>query len=83
MLIKYSFIKQLFLLVFSVSTIAFSESALADGVSSLHDFFNNTQTMRAKFSQMVTDNKGRKVQEVEGTMQLQRSEERRVGKECA
>ena len=72
MLIKYPFIKQLFLLVFSASTIAFSESSLADGVSSLHDFFNNTQTMRAKFSQMVTDNKGRKVQEVEGTMQLQR-----------
>ena len=59
--------KYLFLFTFIVST-----SAFADGVASLHDFFNNTQTMRAKFSQMVTDNKGRKVQEVEGTMQLQR-----------
>ena len=49
-----------------------SQSALADGVSSLRDFFNNTTTMRAQFSQVVNDNKGRKVQEVDGTMQLQR-----------
>ena len=49
-----------------------SQSALADGVSSLRDFFNNTTTMRAQFSQVVNDNKGRKVQEVDGIMQLQR-----------
>ena len=30
-----------------------SNSALADGVSSLRDFFNNTTTMRAQFSQVV------------------------------
>ncbi len=71
-MIKHPFVKQLFLLVFLALTAAFSCSALADGVSSLRDFFNNTQTMRAKFSQVVTDTKGRKVQEVEGTMQLQR-----------
>ncbi len=52
--------------------IFFSSLARADGVSSLKDFFNNTQSMRAKFHQMVNDNKGRKVQEVDGTMQLQR-----------
>jgi outer membrane lipoprotein carrier protein len=52
--------------------IFFSCLARADGVSSLKDFFNNTQSMRAKFHQMVNDNKGRKVQEVDGTMQLQR-----------
>ncbi len=52
--------------------IFFSSVARADGVSSLKDFFNNTQSMRAKFHQMVNDNKGRKVQEVDGTMQLQR-----------
>ena len=69
-MIKHLFVKRLFLCIFL--SLAFVGSALADGVSSLHDFFNNTQTMRAKFSQMVTDNKGRKVQEVEGTMQLQR-----------
>jgi outer membrane lipoprotein carrier protein len=49
-----------------------SQSAMADGVSSLRDFFNNTNTMRAQFSQVVNDKKGRKEQEVEGTMQLQR-----------
>jgi outer membrane lipoprotein carrier protein len=49
-----------------------SNVALADGVSSLRDFFNNTTTMRAQFSQVVNDKKGRKEQEVEGSMQLQR-----------
>ena len=55
-----------------VVLMAFANLAFADGVTSLRDFFNNTTTMRAQFSQMVNDNKGRKVQEVEGTMQLQR-----------
>jgi outer membrane lipoprotein carrier protein len=49
-----------------------SQAALADGVSSLRDFFNNTTTMRAQFSQVVNDKQGRKIQEVDGTMQLQR-----------
>ena len=49
-----------------------SNIAMADGVSSLRDFFNHTITMRAQFSQVVNDSKGHKVQEVEGTMQLQR-----------
>ena len=49
-----------------------SNIALADGVSSLRDFFNNTSTMRAQFNQVVNDNQGRKIQEVDGTMQLQR-----------
>ena len=71
-MIKHQFFKYLFLLVFSVATTAFSDCALADGISSLRDFFNHTNTMRAKFSQVVTDTQGRKVQEVEGTMQLQR-----------
>ena len=46
--------------------------AQADGVASLRDFYNHTDAMRAKFHQVVTDVKGRKEQEVEGTMQLQR-----------
>ena len=58
-----------FLILFSS---LFSHLAIADGVTSLRDFFNNTSTMRAQFRQVVNDNKGRKVQEVEGTMQLQR-----------
>ncbi|HEY0563087.1 MAG TPA: outer membrane lipoprotein chaperone LolA [Methylophilus sp.] len=44
----------------------------ADGVASLKDFFLNTNAMRAQFTQVVLDNKGRKIQEVQGTMQLQR-----------
>lgn len=44
----------------------------ADGVASLKDFFLNTNAMRAQFKQVVLDNKGRKIQEVQGTMQLQR-----------
>lgn len=49
-----------------------SQSALADGVASLSDFFSNTNSMRAQFSQIVTDKQGRKIQEVQGSMQLQR-----------
>lgn len=44
----------------------------ADGVSSLKDFFLNTQSMRAEFKQEVLDKQGRRVQKVEGVMQLQR-----------
>ncbi len=55
-----------------ILTLLFSNLAMADGVSSLRDFFNNTNTMRAQFSQVVNDKQGRKEQEVEGTMQLQR-----------
>ncbi len=66
-MIKYKMVRLLFGLLFLATT-----SAFADGVSSLRDFFSSTNTMRAKFSQVVTDTQGRKVQEVEGTMQLQR-----------
>jgi outer membrane lipoprotein carrier protein len=55
-----------FVLLFS------SHIAMADGVTSLRDFFHNTDSMRAQFDQVVTDKQGRKVQEVTGTMQLQR-----------
>ena len=58
--------KLLFLLFFVAS------SAFADGVSSLREFYKNTDSMRAKFHQVVNDNKNRKIQEVEGSMQLQR-----------
>jgi len=63
--------KYLFGLLLSFQ-LAFSNFAMADGVSSLRDFFNNTNTMRAQFIQVVNDKQGRKEQEVEGTMQLQR-----------
>ena len=48
------------------------QAAWADGVSSLLDFFNNTTSMSAKFHQTVLDKQGRKAQEVDGTMMLQR-----------
>lgn len=50
----------------------FANIAFAGGVESLKGFYNNTNAMRAKFVQKVTDNQGAIVQEVEGTMQLQR-----------
>lgn len=56
-------------LVFSMLV---SSVAMADGVSSLKDFYHSTNSMRAKFHQKVKDNTGAVVQEVEGTMQLQR-----------
>jgi outer membrane lipoprotein carrier protein len=55
-------------LLFAVLTSA----AQADEVQTLKNFFQNTTSMRAKFQQTVVDNLGRKVQEVTGTMQLQR-----------
>lgn len=58
--------------LFIASQMAVSQAAFADGVASLSDFFNNTNAMRANFSQVVTDTKGRKIQEVQGSMQLQR-----------
>lgn len=58
--------------LFIASQMAVSQAALADGVASLSDFFNNTNAMRANFSQVVTDTQGRKIQEVQGSMQLQR-----------
>lgn len=55
-----------------VSLATFSCTAFADGVKSLRDFYNQTHAMRAEFSQVVTDKQGRKVQEVQGEMQLKR-----------
>ena len=49
-----------------------SNSAFAGGVESLKEFYSSTNAMRANFVQEVTDTQGEIVQEVEGTMQLQR-----------
>lgn len=48
------------------------QSAWADGIGSLKDYFLNTNTMRATFKQEVMDKEGSRVQSVEGTMQLKR-----------
>jgi len=47
-------------------------AAMADGISSLKSFYNNTHSVHAGFYQLVTDKQGRKVQEVYGEMQLKR-----------
>lgn len=49
-----------------------SQSAKADGLTSVKMFYEQTQAIRANFHQVVTDKQGRKVQEVDGEMQLQR-----------
>ena len=46
--------------------------AQADGISALKKFYAETRAIRADFHQVVTDKQGRKVQEVDGKMQLQR-----------
>lgn len=48
------------------------QSANADGMASVKIFYEQTQAMRATFHQVVTDKQGRKVQEVDGEMQLKR-----------
>lgn len=48
------------------------QHALADGIASLKGFYHNTNAMRAKFKQTVKDNNGDVIQQVEGSMQLQR-----------
>lgn len=46
--------------------------AHADGADDLKHFYQSTQSMRANFKQTVFDQKGSKLQEVDGTMLLQR-----------
>lgn len=46
--------------------------AHADAVERLRSFFQNTAAMRAAFHQTVLDAQGRKLQDVTGSMQLQR-----------
>ncbi len=46
--------------------------AQADGVSSLKKFYDETQTVKADFHQIVTDKQGRKIQEVYGEMHMKR-----------
>lgn len=48
------------------------QTASADGMSSVKSFYEQTKSVRANFHQVVTDKQGRKVQEVDGEMQLLR-----------
>lgn len=54
------------------ASICYQSPVLADGVDDLKQFYQTTQSMRAYFKQTVFDQKGRKVQEVNGNMLLQR-----------
>ena len=44
----------------------------ADGLENLKQFYSDTKSVKADFTQVVTDKKGQKVQEVAGNMQLKR-----------
>ncbi|MDP3308229.1 outer membrane lipoprotein chaperone LolA [Methylotenera sp.] len=46
--------------------------AKADGIASLKKFYDETHSMSANFYQVVTDKRGKKIQEVYGEMQLKR-----------
>lgn len=49
-----------------------AQTASADGMASVKAFYEQTKSVRANFHQVVTDKQGRKVQEVDGEMQLLR-----------
>lgn len=49
-----------------------AHTASADGLRSVKAFYEQTKSVRANFHQIVTDKQGRKVQEVDGEMQLLR-----------
>lgn len=49
-----------------------AQTVSADGMASVKAFYEQAKSVRANFHQVVTDKKGRKLQEVEGEMQLLR-----------
>lgn len=55
-----------------VSAMLFSVLSYAGGSESLRIFYDQTHAMTASFHQVVTDSKGRKIQEVQGEMLLKR-----------
>lgn len=55
-----------------LSILLVAQMARADGMASVKIFYEQTQSVRANFHQLVTDKQGRKVQEVDGEMQLKR-----------
>lgn len=61
--------KQLLLAIFLLLS---SQWSIADSIANLKQFFADTQTMQANFKQVVFDQSGAKVQEVNGNMQLKR-----------
>jgi len=64
--------QQLIQFIISLSVLFYATLSVAGGTESLRRFYHETHAMTAKFHQLVTDSKGRKVQEVDGEMQLKR-----------
>lgn len=64
-------IKKMFSLALLTSLLSLN-AAYADGMSNVKAFYQQTQSVRASFHQIVTDRQGRKIQEVDGEMQLKR-----------
>ena len=56
----------------ALSTFILPITARADGMERLREFFRSTQSLSANFHQVVRDAQKRKVQEVDGSMRLQR-----------
>ena len=56
----------------ALSTFILPMTAQADGMERLREFFRSTQSLSANFHQVVRDAQKRKVQEVDGSMRLQR-----------
>lgn len=71
-MIKMRSITKALLLPMLLSILFVAKVAQADGMSSVKVFYEQTQSVRANFHQVVTDRQGRKVQEVDGEMQLKR-----------
>lgn len=60
---------------FLLVSLMLATPAYANGLQSFRAFIKDTQGMRADFQQVVADAQGKKVQEVTGTMSLQRQVE--------
>jgi outer membrane lipoprotein carrier protein len=59
---------------FAILTLVAAVSALANAsaIDRLHSFLTDTKSLRASFTQVVTDKNGRKVQDASGTLSLAR-----------
>lgn len=55
-----------------IFALCMSNTALADGLKSLSQFYADTKSLQANFHQVVTDNQGRKMQSVDGKVLIQR-----------
>lgn len=64
--------KRAFYLAVCSYMLAHTSTVFADAIDDLRGFYEQTHAMSAHFKQVITDNKGRKVQQVDGSMMLKR-----------